>query len=55
MKTNILFATLIGLLGLYSGQILTGIPALIGTIIGFVSVMIACVLSFKQLIKKQDR
>ena len=55
MTTKTLFAIAIGICGLYVGQTLGGIIGIVATIIGFISVMIGCVLSFKRLIDKQNR
>lgn len=55
MNMKIMVALLVGILGLYAGNILTGIPALISTLVGFAAVMTGCVFSFRRLMDKQNR
>lgn len=54
-KTNTLVCVMIGFLGLFGGQTLTGIPALVCSLVGFAFVMAACILSIQTIIKKRDR
>lgn len=55
MNTKIMIALLVGILGLYAGNVLTGTAALIATIVGFAAVMMGCVLSFRRFMDKQNR
>lgn len=56
MKTSMLVAVMVGFMGLFGGQTIQHpTVSLILTIIGFVGVMVACIMSVQQLSKKTRR